>query len=152
MKILLDLPVDVYGRGWDHLKQQAGQARFHDAVDASFLSSIYADTQFLLNTSPNVGSGIHERVAYGLGARCFVISDQNDFSEQYLQNIPTFNGVDFFDQDARDCIHSLYYSKADYTGMTDVGVEYIERNLSAQEMMLSLIAIAEELRFSENMF
>jgi hypothetical protein len=152
VRILLDLPVDIYGRGWDHLSLQARQARFHSAVDARFLSSIYADTQFLLNTSPNVGSGIHERVAYGLDARCFVVSDQNDFSERYLQNIPTFKGLDFFDEEARDCIHDLYYSNSDYTDMTDGGVGYIESNLGALEMMLSLIAVAEELRFSENFF
>uniref|UniRef100_UPI0018C873CB hypothetical protein n=1 Tax=Streptobacillus moniliformis TaxID=34105 RepID=UPI0018C873CB len=70
VRALLDLPVDIVGRGWDHLAAPGCRARFHDAIDADRLPGLYANTQYLLNTMPNFSSGTHERVLNGFAARC----------------------------------------------------------------------------------
>ncbi|MBO1327378.1 hypothetical protein OQ496_00915 [Acetobacter suratthaniensis] len=149
VKALLALPVDIYGRGWDHLRDQATKARFHTAIDAARLDALYADTQFLLNTSPNVASGIHERVACGLAARCCVVSDRNEFSENNLKELPVFHGFDSFDVNLPAYMSDLYYSKIDYTDQTLAGLDYVREHLSAQKMMYAFLEIADELRFAE---
>ncbi|MFT9256906.1 MAG: hypothetical protein ABF535_02405 [Acetobacter sp.] len=149
VKSLLDLPVDIYGRGWDHLSSQATQARFHPAFDAAHLSSVYAGTQFLLNTSPNVGSGLHERVAFGLDSRCVVVSDYNAFSRKNLSDLPSFYGFDTTDPTLKDQMHGLYYSKTDYTETTQAAVDYIAENFGGKSHMVSVLKIAEELKIAE---
>ena len=149
VKALLALPVDIYGRNWDHLKDGATKARFHSAIDAGRLYELYADTQFLLNTSPNMASGIHERVACGLASRCCVVSDRNDFSEKNLKHLPVFHGFDSFDVNLPAYMSDLYYSKTDYTDRTQAGLDYARQHLNAQEMMYAFLEIADELRFAD---
>lgn len=149
VKALLSLPVDIYGRGWDHLKGSATTARFHSAIDAGRLYELYADTQFLLNTSPNIASGIHERVGCGLASRCCAVSDRNEFSEKNLKDIPVFFGFDSFDPDLPTYMSDLYHSKTDYTDLTLTGLAYADQKLSAKKMMHAFLGIADELRFAD---
>lgn len=148
VRALLDLPVDIYGRGWDHLASLATKARFHPAFDATLLSSVYAGTQFLLNTTPNFASNIHERVGQGLDSRCVVVSDQNRFSKENLSHIPTFYGFDSTDLALKDQLHSLYHTQKDYTEETQIGVDYIAKNFDCSRFMQSLLHIAHEIQIS----
>lgn len=148
---MLDLPVNIYGRGWGHLSHKAKQARFYPAVDASLLPSICAGTQFMLNTSPNVSSGIHERVAYGLDSRCCVVSDKNTFSEERLADVPTFFGIDSNSPDLPGELAELYHSKTDYTDVTQVGVDFVSRNYGGKDFMHSLLLIANELKAADSL-
>lgn len=145
VRALLDLPVNIYGRGWDHLAPLATQAKFHSAFDATHLSSVYASTQFLLNTSPNIASNFHERVGQGLDSRCVVVSDQNSFTRENLKHIPTFYGFDTTDPTLADQFHTLYHSQKDYTAETQVGVDYIAHNFNCAKFMESLLEIAKEI-------
>ncbi|MBM9403561.1 hypothetical protein JUN65_18475 [Gluconacetobacter azotocaptans] len=146
---LLDLPVHIYGRGWDHLSHRATRARFHPPIDAAHLSSVYAATQFILNTSPNISSGLHERVAYGLDARCCVVSDENAFMKKTLAHVPTFFGIDTNSADLADRISELYYSQTDYTDATQIGVDLISSQFDGKAFMLSLLRIADEIRAAD---
>ncbi|MBB2155931.1 hypothetical protein HLH33_06345 [Gluconacetobacter diazotrophicus] len=143
---LLDLPVDIYGRGWDHLSHKTTRARFHAPIDASNLSSIYSATQFILNTSPNISSGIHERVAYGMDARCCVVSDENAFTKKNIRHIPTFFGINVNEPNLSDCISEIYFSDVDYTDATQIGADFISSHFDGRVWMNSLLRIADEIR------
>ena len=145
VRALLNLPVNIYGRGWDHLIPLATKAQFHAAFDASHLSSVYASTQFLLNTSPNVASSFHERVGQGLNSRCVVVSDQNRFTRENLKHIPSFYGFDATDHTLKDQFHALYHTQRDYTDDTQIGVDYIAQNFDCTKFMQSLLDIAQEI-------
>ena len=69
-RALLPLPVDIIGDGWDHLRAEDGRARFHAPISALELDAEYAQTQMLVNVTPNFASGAHERVLRGFAARC----------------------------------------------------------------------------------
>lgn len=77
---LTRVPADIFGRGWEHIDTTASKARFHPALDASGLAALYAETQYLVNTTPNFSMGVHERVPNGFAAKACVISDDNAFS------------------------------------------------------------------------
>ena len=145
---LLDLPVDIYGRGWDHVRNGATQARFHPAFDADGLPRMYAETQFMLNTTPNFSSGVHERVAYAMDARCCVVSDENAYMQKEFAAIPTFFAVDPRDPDLRDRMHEIFHDPADYTALTQPALDLTERNFSGVRYMLSLLELAHEVRMT----
>ncbi|WP_231854220.1 hypothetical protein [Gluconacetobacter diazotrophicus] len=149
---VLDLPVDIYGRGWEYLSHKATRARFHPAIDAAHLASIYAATQFSLNTSPNISSGLHERVACGLDSRCCVVSDENAFMKKMLAHVPTFFGIDPNSPELTDRLAQIYYDKTDYTDATQVGVDLVSRQFDGRTLMFSLLRIAEEMRSADPLF
>ncbi|BBC79983.1 hypothetical protein Absy_008_149 [Acetobacter orientalis] len=151
VRALLDLPVNIYGRGWDHLAPLATKANFYGPVDATHLSSVYASAQFLLNTSPNVGSTAHERVGQGLDSRCVVVSDHNTFSRENLSHIPTFHGFDTSDLTLKEQLHTLYHAQKDYTDETQIGVDYIAQNFDCSKFMHSLLDIANEIRIANQL-
>lgn len=146
---LLDLPVDIYGRGWDYLIPKTRRARFHSAFDAAHLSAVYAGTQFVLNTSPNISSGIHERVANGLASRCCVVSDGNAFSKKHLADIPTFWGIDINSPDLAAQLAEIYHSPTDYTDTTQIGVDYVARTFDIKTFMQELLQIAIEIKTAD---
>ena len=146
---LLDVPVDIYGRGWDHLSHRARQARFHPAFDADGLPQLYAETQFMLNTTPNFGSGVHERVAYGLAARCCVVSDVNAFMRRALQAIPTFHGFDPHDPLLPDWLAALNASPTDYTDQAAPALTFTADAFDGVRFMRSLLDLADGVRAGE---
>lgn len=147
---LLDLPVDIYGRGWDHLSSRATRARFHASFDADALPRIYAETQFFLNTTPNFGSDVHERVSYGLDARCCVVSDENAFMTEKLSGLPTFFGIDPRDTDLPTRMHDIYNDATDFTDATDLALDVVAQEFDGERYMLSLLDLAQEVRAAEH--
>lgn len=149
VKALLDLPVDIYGRGWDHVSGNATHARFHPAFDADALPRIYAETQFFLNTTPNFSSNVHERVAYGLDAKCCVVSDENAFMRDKLADIPSFFGVEPNGPDLAARLHDIYHDQTDYTDAMQPALDLVDREFNGERYMLSLLDLAQEVRSAE---
>ncbi len=149
VRALLDVPADIYGSGWDHIDGSGRRARFHPAFDAAGLPALYAATQFMLNTTPNFASGVHERVAYALDARCCVVSDQNAYMREHLAGIPTFFGIDPSDPALADRLHAIYQDPTDYTGATQPGVDLTARRFDGRRFMHSLLELAKEAATAE---
>lgn len=146
---LLDIPVDIYGRGWDHVSHRAVKARFHPAFDAELLPNLYAETQFMLNTTPNFSSGVHERVAYGLDARCCVVSDVNDYMRTALTSIPTFFGFEPVDPGLSEWFAALYDNSTDYTDSAGPALAFTADAFDGVRYMRSLLDLADEVRVAE---
>lgn len=89
------LPHDALIVGdWSHLDRPGARARFHAPVAAAGLDALYADTRIVVNTSPTVRYGIHERIMAGLLAKAAVLSDTTPFMQRTLRGCPAFLGVD----------------------------------------------------------
>ncbi len=146
---LLDVPADIYGRGWDHISHRAGRARFHPAIGAGCLPQIYAETQYMLNTTPNFASGVHERVAYGLDARCCVLSDQNAYMRDALHHIPTFSGFDPTDSALPQWLAAQYNDPTDYTDLAEPALAFTAEAFDGVRYMRSLLDLADGVRAGE---
>ncbi|MBV8911943.1 MAG: hypothetical protein JOZ05_02750, partial [Acetobacteraceae bacterium] len=92
VKALLDLPVDIIGRGWDHVKEGPHRARFHPPLGADTIPLLYANSQFVLNTMPNFSHGTHDRVLYGFAARSCVVTNENADMRERFGALPTYFG------------------------------------------------------------
>ncbi len=143
---LLDLPVDILGRGWDHLAAKGGRAEFHAPVDASALPGIYADTQFLLNTMPNVSAGTHERVAAGFDAKCCVVTNENAEMKARFSALPSYFGIDTEAANLPDRLAALFHDTHCYDDDLEPAVEIARTEFSPEGFMRGLIDLALEMR------
>ena len=108
-RALLPLPVEVIGAGWEHVAGLEGRARFRPPIAAEELEMLYAQTQTLVNVSPNLGSGAHERVLRGFAARCRVVSDDNEHSRLRLRGLPSYRGVAWNGADLADRLAAVFH-------------------------------------------
>ena len=89
------LPHDAVIVGdWSHLDCGQARARFHAPVAAGALDALYARSKVVVNTSPSVRYGMHERIMAGLFAKAAVVSDTTPFLERLLAGCPSFLGLD----------------------------------------------------------
>jgi hypothetical protein len=107
-RALLPLPVDIVGDGWDHILDEPGRARFYPSNPAASLDPLYADTQILVNSTPNFASGVHERVLRGFAAGCCVVSDNNEFARTQLQRSPVYCGLEWQHRDLPDRLAAIF--------------------------------------------
>lgn len=82
---------------WSHLDHTNARARFCDPVPADTLDALYADSQVVINTSPSVRRGMHERIMAGLFAKAGVVSDTTPFLRELLEPCPSFKGIQIDD-------------------------------------------------------
>lgn len=79
---------------WPHIDTAGARARFHAPVAADTLDALYADSRIVVNTSPTVRRGMHERIMAGLFAKAAVLSDTTPFLQRTLHGCPAFIGLD----------------------------------------------------------
>ncbi len=143
---LLDLPVDIIGRGWDHAARLGGKARFHPAVDAATLPTLYSQTQFLLNTMPNFANGTHERVLHGFATKCCVVSNENAAMRAHFSALPSYFGIDTESGELADQLAALYHSTAEYDEQLQPALDLVTAEYDAATMMRGMIDLALEVR------
>ncbi|MGI4941400.1 MAG: hypothetical protein ACRYHQ_12725 [Janthinobacterium lividum] len=143
-RALLPLGADIVGGGWDHLPP--GRARMLPAMDASRLEALYADTQILVNVSPNFGSGAHERVLRGFAARACVASDNNDHARAHLHALPSFHGFDWHAPELGDHLAALFDDPSPYDDKVDEAQAWVERHHSPAAFLDGMAALADLVR------
>ncbi len=79
---------------WSHLDRSDARARFAPALPGSQLDALYAESKIVVNTSPSVRHGIHERIMAGLRAKSAVLSDCTPHLQRALADCPAFLGLD----------------------------------------------------------
>ena len=146
VKALLDLPVDIVGRGWDHLKTGSQRARFHSPVDADTLPLLFANTQFLLNTMPNFSHGTHERVLYGFAARSCVVTNDNAEMRRRFGDLPSFFSVSTEAEALSDQLAALHATSERYDERTQPALDLMEQEFSPVGFMRALIEFGLEIR------
>lgn len=145
VQALLDLPVDIVGRGWDHLKSSGCRARFHDAVDADRLPGLYANTQFLLNTMPNFSTATHERVLDGFAAKCCVVTNENAEMRIRFGGLPSYFGVDTGARDLPDRLASIHDDDRSFDELLQPALDLVHSEFSGEGFVCALINLANEI-------
>ena len=146
VRALLPLPVDIIGRGWEHLAATACRARFHAPVDAATLPGLYADTQFLLNTMPNFSHGTHERVLSGFAAKCCVVTNENADMASRFGALPSYVAVNTEAGSLADDVAALFHGDATYDDRVDAAAALVDADYTAEGFMRGLTEFALEVR------
>lgn len=143
VQALSRLPAEIIGRGWDHIDQTRATATFRPAVDAAHLPELMADTQFVVNTTPNFGSGVHERVLGAFAARACAVSDHNDHSRVAMADVPSFFGVEWHTDDLADRLADIWGNDTDLGPATDVALRRVEAFHAPIIFMHAVMELAE---------
>ena len=146
VRALSHLPADIIGRGWDHVQRLGGRARFHQATDARELPRLYSQTQFLLNTMPNVSHGTHERVLHGFASRCCVVTNQNSFMRARFGALPSYHPVDTEADGLAEHLADLYYGPGCCDGDMQPALDLVGAGFTAGAMMRAMIDLSLEVR------
>jgi hypothetical protein len=149
VEVLGRLPALIIGRGWDHVDKANARARFQPAVDATALKGLYASSQIVVNTTPNFGSGLHERVSDGFAARTVVVSDRNDYARRALDPLPSYRGYSWSDPGWREQVAAMHDDRTDFGELTQPALDFVERAFDPVAFMESLVETARLLRFGE---
>ena len=147
VEALSHFPVEIIGRGWDHINKQGAKATFLPAVPASSLARLTADTQFMVNTTQNIGSSVHERVPLAFAAKTCSVSDRNAYSRTYFQEIPTFFGIDWHSPDLKDQVAAIWNSTEDYGECMEPAFQTAETVFAPLNLMFAAFELAEVFRF-----
>ncbi|GAC1346257.1 MAG: hypothetical protein NVSMB18_27940 [Acetobacteraceae bacterium] len=150
VRALLPLPVDIVGDGWAHVRQD-GRARFHPAISASDLEAQYARTQILINVTPNVAHGAHERVLRGFASRCCIASDSNAHAEATFATLPSYHGFDWHEPDLADRLAAIFHDPTPYDELLDQAQAYVERNHDSMAFLQRLVELAQLARMQSTM-
>jgi hypothetical protein len=142
-RALLDLPVDIIGDGWDHVRDEGGRARFHPAIPASALDPLYAQTQIVVNVTPNFASGAHERVLRGFAAGSCVLSDNNEFARARLRRSPAYVGIEWQDPDLTDRVAACYHELAIEEDALEDAWTYIEQRYDPAQFVTRMAELAQ---------
>jgi hypothetical protein len=147
---LCRVPADIIGARWDHIERSGAKARFLPPVKSSALPALYADAQFIVNVTPNLSSGAHERVMQGMAAKACVISDDNDFTRRRFGTLRNYHGFDWTDPDWVEKIAAQFDDRTDYGDLVQPAVDLLEADFAPRKLVDALLEIAELVRFGEN--
>jgi hypothetical protein len=135
---------------WPHIEKAKTRARFHGTLPANQLNQLYARSRILLNISPSTLNFVHERIAAGLMAKAFIISDKTPFLDKALASYPNFKSVhidsaklpDEFDSRLAD-IRKMGASRDDgFLAMLEHGRRRSEHEFGADRFILEIIQMA----------
>jgi hypothetical protein len=146
---LAGLPADVFGPGWEHVNREGARARFHAAVPATELEALYADTQYLVNTTPNHDDGVHERVLFGFAAKCCVVSDDNDYSRAGLARVPSYRGFEWHEPALADRLAAIFHDRTSYDDQLQPALDLIDREHDPMAFLDALAELAAIPRFAD---
>jgi hypothetical protein len=147
-KALSRLPVDIYGPGWEHVRDGTERARFHPEFPAAEAPRVYADAQWVVNANPNCGSGPHERVLYGFAAKSCVVSDDNDFSRATYAALPNYRGVEWHEASLADRLAEIFHDPRPYDdGAMRPALDLVARDHDPEDFLTVLLDLAIAGRF-----
>ena len=145
-RALLDLPVDIIGRGWDHLAGGSHRARFHSALDGATLPLLFANTQYLLNTLPNFAHRTHERVLYAFEARACVVTNENTDMQTRFGSLPTYFPIDTESPALADRMAEIFHLEREFDDESEPALDLVEQDFSGDAFMRALIEFSLEVR------
>lgn len=90
MRRLLDHPIDVFGRGWDHLRGEGKAARFLGPAGFDYMMEHLPEYLGCLSLNPLTEDSVHDRVFFALAAGVVPVSDDNHFARAHLPRLARY--------------------------------------------------------------
>jgi len=90
VKAIKDTKVDVFGApsataSWKTvLGKECDNVEIHDAVPYEEALDVMKQSKIVLNSSPKMKNGVHERILAGLACGALVITDENDYLGEHF--------------------------------------------------------------------
>jgi hypothetical protein len=96
----------ICGSGWDHLDLSRARARILPPVPTTEMDALFASARTIVNTTPLLRDGPHERVLRAGLAGARIVSDHIAWSRRHLGDLDGFAGFEWTDRDHPDRIRA----------------------------------------------
>ena len=81
-RALLRFPVTVQGAGWDHVDFSRAKARHAPPLDFGASETVYQNELGIIDMSPNIDGGAHDRMFRAAGAYAFALTNKCSWLEK----------------------------------------------------------------------
>lgn len=118
VQTLLHYPVDVFGRGWDHIEWDGARAVFRGAL--GWRPTLQQLPSYLgcLSINPLVEQSVHDRVFFALAAGVPPVTDSNAFSRARMPGLESY-GFEFTSERIVQAVDSLLADPAEALARTE---------------------------------
>lgn len=143
LKSLKGLPVHIYGnclskRSWGDFIE-SDEYSIHPAVDFPEAIKIMKNAKMVINSSPMFKTGAHERIFYGLGLGCAVVTNETPWLEAHFSN------DEIIMHSERDLVESMLSNPKKLKEMVEKGQEKVLREHTWKVRAKQLIDILEKI-------
>jgi len=90
LRSLLGFPVDVYGRGWDHIAWDGAAARYHGVSPWNEAVRTLPSYLGCLSINPLIDESVHDRVFWAVAAGVAPCTDANGFSRAQMPELAAY--------------------------------------------------------------
>jgi len=92
MQSLMDFPIDVYGKSWDHVNwSDARGAKYKGPIELQSNLRILPEYLGCLSINPFIQDSTHDRVFYSIAENVVPISDGNRFSKNKMPQLDKYS-------------------------------------------------------------
>jgi spore maturation protein CgeB len=120
---IIDLPVVVQGRNWNHLDFTGHRATWAAGQDYVATRKLYLDQLGIIDMSPNVDTSPHERVQRAAGSYCLPLTNRQGWHRDLF---PEFEDL-LFDFDPESIRDRVAGAIAHPDRFVELGIEFGER-------------------------
>ncbi len=147
-RALCRVDATIIGARWEHIDKTGAKASFHPGINGREKRELFANSKFIVNTSPNNSLGAHERVLLGFGSKACVVSDSNDYSRALFSGCPTFFGFDWADPDWEEKVVSHLESGKTFDDEAfQPALDILNQEFCPHRAFQVMVDIAETVRF-----
>jgi len=136
----------IIGEGWDFIDKTGAKAIFKRGIPAEEGISVYAQSQFVFNTSPYGSDIIHERVIIGLSDYCCVVSDTNAWWDEHFANVPALYRFRWGTDYGPKILEFINDPTAADKAQTTIGFHRIRETLGGHKQIPQIMKIAKKVR------
>jgi hypothetical protein len=143
---LLDLPVVIQGARWEHLRQHNVKAELRPGQTFAQTNDSFAKALAVVDMSPNIAHGCHERVLRCAGLNTLVLSNRTPW---LATEFPDLNaaGFDFEVESIRQSVETVRARPADAVALgREFGHQFAQK-FSDSSFVAHVSAQAEAVRF-----
>ena len=143
LQTLLGYPLDVFGRGWDHIKWDGARAVFRGAL--AWRPTLQQLPPYIgcLSINPLVERSVHDRVFFALAAGVPPVTDSNEFSRAHMPGLDPYC-FEFTSERIAQAVESLLADPADALARTETAWQALTPDFTmrrAAEQILQFAAL-----------
>lgn len=120
---LLELPVQIQGGGWDHLKSGSHRATFVEPQEYAQTEAIFHSALGVIDMSPNIDSGCHDRMMRAAGTYAYALTNRTTWLGEIY---PAFHEKSF-DFTPQSITESAAWAIDNPDACIELGIEYGRR-------------------------
>lgn len=149
---LLDMPIDVYGVGWDHIDwNKAKAAKYHGPIALADTRNLLPYYLGSLSIHPFVTGSVHDRNFFAIAANVVPISDTNEYSKLMMPNLEKYS-FKFEKESIRNSVKNLIDEPILALSATELTRENLAKTLTlskSAQLMLDWIGLVNvNIRFN----